>query len=257
MKHIILILVFISSLTAGVLSSQLISVDEKTSTANIKIDKIDIGMSGFISHEIVEGHSVILKNIEVLSFDTVSKIATLKMTSYDALRNNSLPKGKWKVEVGDTAILAFGYTRGVLIAPDAEIYYRITRSVKDLQWVHPDIFATILSFHGHPTPLREDFKNLSISNSIGLIFLFLDQKLYTVDSKSFKILNISDAPLKQTEIKLPFYSRVDEIEANWFGAGSSELEHYELHYFKLLSKANPENTKLKEAIKSFKMKAKK
>ena len=242
---------------AGVVKSPLVSIDEQNSLATIKINKIDMGMSGFISHIIADGHSVILKNIEVISYDKQSKIATLKMTPYDALRNNSLPSGRWSVKVGDTAILAFGYTRGVLIAPNDEIYYRITKSVKHLQWVHPDIFATILSFNGHPTPLREDFKKLSIATSVGLVFFFLDEKLYTVDSKSFKILNVTDAHLKQESIKLPFFSRVDNIEANWFGAGNDELEVYEPYYFGLLSEANPENEKLKEAIKNFNMKAKK
>ncbi|WP_324172205.1 plasminogen-binding N-terminal domain-containing protein [Sulfurimonas sp.] len=257
MKHIILILVFVSSLMAGVVKSPLISIDEHRNIATIKIKKIDIGMSGFISHNVDDSHSVILKNIEVISFDKESEIATLKMTPYDALRNNSLPKGKWKVKVGDTAILAFGYTRGVLIAPNDEIYYRIIRSIKNLQWVHPDIFATILSFNGHPTPLREDFTKLSIATSVGLIFFFLDEKLYTADSKSFKILNITDAPLKQSKVKLPFFSRVDKIEANWFGDGSDELETYESYYFGLLSEANPNNKELKKAINNFNTKAEK
>lgn len=257
MKHIIFILVFVSSLIAGVVKSPIISIDEHLDIATIKINKIDIGMSGFISHHIDDSHSVILKNIEVISFDKESKIATLKMSPYDALRNNSLPIGRWSVKVGDTAILAFGYTRGILIAPNDEIYYRITRSIKDLQWIHPDIFATILSFNGHPTPLREDFTKLSIATSVGLVFFFLDEKLYTADSKSFKILNVTDAPLKQTKTKLPFFSRVDEIEANWFGDGSNELEVYEAYYFELLSEANPNNEELKKAIKNFNMKAEK
>ncbi|MDA3909406.1 MAG: plasminogen-binding N-terminal domain-containing protein, partial [Sulfurimonas sp.] len=148
MKYIILVLVLALQLSAGVVKSSLISVDKQSNIATIKVEKIDVGMSGFISHKIAQDHTVILKNIVVIDFDDKNKIATLKMSPYDALKNNALPSGRWTVEVGDEAVLAFGYTRGMLISPSEEIYHRITRSVKTLQWVHPDIFATVLSFNG-------------------------------------------------------------------------------------------------------------
>ncbi|MDA3907722.1 MAG: plasminogen-binding N-terminal domain-containing protein, partial [Sulfurimonas sp.] len=196
---------------------------------------------------------VILKNIVVIDFDDKNKIATLKMSPYDALKNNALPSGRWSVKAGDEAILAFGYTRGMLISPNEDIYHRITRSVKDLQWVHPDIFATVLSFNGHPTPLREDFTKFSISTSVGLVFIYLEKKLFTIDAKSFKILTITDAELKQDNTQLPFYTRVEEIDAAWWGEGSSKLESYEPYYYELLTKANPNNKELQKIVKNFKL----
>ncbi len=251
MKYIVLVLFFTLGLMAGVVKSPLISVDEEKSIATIEIDKIDVGMSGFIVHSLSKEHTVILKNITVTHYDAKSKIATLKMSQYNALKNSALPNGNWKVEVGDIAILAIGYTRGLLVAPNYEIYNRITRSAKNLQWVHPDIFATILSFNGHPTPLREDFVKFSISSSVGLVFLYLNEKLFTVDSRSFKILNITDANLEQKSTDLPFYTRVDEIDAAWWGEGSSELESYEPYYYELLAEANPNHQELKKLIDNF------
>ncbi|MEA1892831.1 MAG: plasminogen-binding N-terminal domain-containing protein [Campylobacterota bacterium] len=257
MKYIVLVLILTMQLFGAVVKSPIISVDEENNQATIEIDRIDVGMSGFIVHKVSKKHAVILKNIVVKSYDAQSKKAIVEMAPYDALRNNALPDGRWVVEVGDMAVLAFGYTRGVLIAPSEEIYHRITRRGASLQWVHPDIFATLLSFNGHPTPLREDFTKLSIAVSVGLIFLYLDEKLYTVDSKSFKILNITDAPLKQESAELPFYTRVEEIDAAWWGAGSSELESYEPYYFELLSEANPDSEVLQRLIEKFNKKAKK
>jgi len=236
---------------AGVVKSPIVSVDEQNSQATIKIDKIDVGMSGFIVHKVSSEQSIILKNIVVSSYDKDSKIATLDMSTFDALRNNALPSGKWSVSAGDEAILAFGYTRGLLIAPNEDIYHRVTRSVKKLQWVHTDLFATTLSFNGHPTPLREDFTKFSIATSVGLVFIYLDEKLFTLDAKSFKILNITDASLKQEETQLPFYTRVEEIDAAWWGEGSSKLKSYEPHYYELLSKANPDNKELERLIKKY------
>jgi hypothetical protein len=117
--------------------------------------------------------------------------------------------------------------------------------------VHIDIFATIISYRGHPTPLKEDFNAMNLASSVGLLFIYLDKKLYTVDIKTFVILSISDAPLVQDTLQLPFYSRVEKIEANWWGEGSNELEVYEPYYFELLKEYNPQNKVLLENIEKF------
>lgn len=249
MKFIFLFLVMVSGLVASLVKSPLVSVDLENEIATIKIAKIDVGMSGFIVHALSDRHSVILKSVVVESFDKTSQIATLKMSKYDALTHSALPSGKWKVEVGDSAVLAFGYTRAFLVAPSEEIYHRITTATKDLQWIHPDIFATILSFNGHPTPLKEDFLRLSRATSVGLVFFYLNERLFTVDIKSFKILNISDAPLVQDSVMLPFYMRVTEIEEAWWGEGSDPLEDYAPHYYSLLVKFNNTNRELFNIVK--------
>ena len=172
MKRIILFLIIGVNLIAGVIKSPLLTYDEENSIATIKVNKVDVGMSGFVVHNIAPNHNSILKSVVVSSFDKESQIATLRLGDYVGLRNNALPTGKWKVRVGDTVVLAFGYTSALLIAPSEEIYYRISKSVK-IQWLHPDIFATILSFQGHPTPLKEDFVIMSYASSVGLIFMYI------------------------------------------------------------------------------------
>ena len=107
------------------------------------------------------------------------------------LQTDALPNGTWNVEKGDTAILAFGYKRAFLISPNENIYYRITKSAKNIDWIHPDIFATILSLNGHPTPLKSDFTQMSQTASVGILFFYLNHKLFTLDARSFTILNIS------------------------------------------------------------------
>ena len=249
MKRIVLLLLLVLELVASTIKAPILTIDEKNQEATIAIDKIDVGMSGFIVHTLDKDHASILNNVVVSAYDKESKIATLKMSSYDGLRNNALPTGEWKSEVGDTAILAFGYTRALLIAPSEEIYHRISKSV-NIQWIHPDIFATVLSFCGHPTPLKEDFAAMSSATSVGLTFLYINQKVFTLDAKSFMILSVSDAPLEQKETSLPFYSRVQEIGANWWGEGSNDLEAYEPHYYELLVASNAKNKTLYNVIKN-------
>ena len=245
MKYITLFLICALSLFAGVVKTPIISVDNVNNLVTVEVNKIDIGVSGFLVHRLSEKTSSILKSLEVVAYNEETGIATLKMARFDSLQQNSLPTGKWNVEVGDIAILAYGYTRALLIAPNEEIYYRITKATKQVHWLHPDIFTTLLSFNGHPTPLKSDFIGMSNATSVGLIFFYLHQKLFTVDAKSMKVINISDATLNQTEVKLPFYSRIDEIDAAWFGEGNDVLEEYEPYYCNMLIENNPSNKEIK------------
>jgi hypothetical protein len=242
----------LSSVYGSVLKSTVLSVDHEENVATIKIDKIDVGMSGFVVHKLDKDHSTIAKSVVVESFS--DGVAVLKLDDFTELKNTALPSGKWLVQEGDTVIMAFGYSRALLVAPNSEIYNRITKSARDLQWLHPDIFATILSINGHPTPLKEDFEHMASSSYIGLIFIYLDGNLYTLDAKTFKVLNTSEVSLEQKGEMLPFYSRVEEIDANWFGEGSDELEDYEPHYYELLIEHNPDNDMLKKSYESFKQK---
>jgi hypothetical protein len=50
----------------------------------------------------------------------------------------------------------------------------------------------------------------------------------------------------------PFYTRVEKIDANWWGAGSSEMETYAPHYYELLVEANKKNKQFYEIVKSHK-----
>ncbi|WP_373069688.1 plasminogen-binding N-terminal domain-containing protein [Sulfurimonas sp.] len=249
MKYIFTLMFLLSSIYGSVLKSTIASVDHENDTATMKVEKIDVGMSGFVVHKLDKDHSSIVKSAVVESFK--DSVAVLKLSDFEDLSNTALPSGKWIIKEGDTVIMAFGYKRALLIAPTSEIYNKITKSASDIQWLHPDIFATILSINGHPTPLKEDFDHMTSSSYIGLIFIYLDSKLYTLDAKSFKILHTSDVSLEQKKDMLPFYSRVEEIDANWFGEGSDELEDYEPHYYELLIEYNPEDETLKKAYEAY------
>ena len=249
MRYIFLALLLAYELLGGIIKAPILSIDDTSSMITVKVESISVGVTGFVVHSLAPNHTTILKSVEVVAYDPKSKLATLKMSEFNTLRNNALPTGEWQVKVGDGVELAFGYTRALLVAPSEEIYHQVTKAVKT-QWIHPDIFATILSYRGHPTPLKEDFMAMNIATSSGLLFIYLNKKLFTVDMKSFKILSINDAPLVQDSVKLPFYSRIEEIEANWWGEGSDELTSYEPHYYELLAEYNPRDEKLYSIIKN-------
>jgi hypothetical protein len=243
MKYLFILLFITAELMAAMVKAPIVSVDDSKNSAEIQIDHIDVGISGFVVHHIAPEHSAIIKNAVVKSFNEANKTAVVEMSDFHLLDNDSVPKGIWKIEKGDTVELAFGYSRSLLITPNEEIYHQISKSI-NTQWIHPDLFATVLSFRGHPTPLKEDFAAMSDATSTGLLFIFLDKKIYTVDMKSFHILSISDAPLEEKKVHLPFYTRVENIAANWFGKGSDKMTSYAPHYYELLLENNKENKEL-------------
>lgn len=248
MRYLLLFLTLHFIGLAGSISEPIIGVNGDKVTINI--DNADVGMSGFVVKHIDNEHSAILKNAVVESFDKVTKTATLKLSDYDDLKQTALANGKWDVAVGDKVILASDYSRAMLIAPNEEIYYRITRALPTLEWVDPDLFATMLSMNGHPTPLKADFDGMCKVSSVGLLYFYIHENLFTLDCKTMSILQITPAPLKQESLQLPFYSRVKEINANWFGEGSDKLKAYDPYYYGLLVKNNPKNKQLYDLIKN-------
>ena len=233
---------------AGVISKSVVSVDKDSAT--ITIDNVDVGISGFIVKHIDKDHSYIIKSVLVTKFDKESKTATLHFSDYNELEQNSLPTGKWNVQVGDEVILAFGYSRALMIAPNEDIYYHVTKALPTLEWVHPDLFASILSHNGHPTPLKKDFQEMCQISAVGLLYMYVHENLFTIDCKSMSILSIAVAPLKQQSLQLPFYSRVSSINANWFGKGSDKLKSYDPYYYELLVQSNPTNKEYYNLIKN-------
>jgi len=243
------ILTFITlSLFADLIKTDILDV--KGDIAVVKLDNVQLGVSGFIVREFSSEHSSIIANAKIKYYDKTTHYAEIEFTPYNGLVQNSLPSGKWSVEDGDKLILAFGYSRSLLIAPNEEIYDFITSRIKSVTWMHPDEFATFLSYRGHPTPLKEDIADFCTLTSAGLAYIFTHKTLFTLDCQSLTLLQITDAPVPSKEAtQLPFYSRISEIREAWWGEGSSELESYN-YYIELMVEHNNNNKKLFEYIQS-------
>lgn len=249
MRELILLLLMSFALEANIIKAKIQSVDYDNGVATINIADLKAGMSGFLVHVLDNGNSIILNTTTIKEYDPKNKISKISIEEFNMFNSASLPTSKWKIEAGDYAIFAFGYDKALLIAPTEEIYDRVSEA-SNVTWTHPDIFATILSRNGHPTPLRSDFAQFSEETLTGIVFLYLNKRVYTIDAKTFKILAISEAKLAQDKVMLPFYSRVEKIEAAWWGDGSSKLEKYEPYYYELLIKANKNNKELFDIVNS-------
>jgi len=227
--------------------SQIISINPDEKRIYIKpVTGAQVGMYGLIIKSFDTSHSTALSWVEVLSITAES--IEVKTTPIVALEQSALPSGTWEPKLGDKVTLGYNYHRALLISPNASVYKKISSFHKQRRWVHPDIFASVLSSNGHPSPLIEDFKSTCRANNIGLIGFVLKNSFVTVDCQSFKIIEVKSSTLDTTEVQLPFYTRVSQIEANWFGEGSNELTEYTPYYTKLLAKSNPDNAWLQSFI---------
>ena len=251
MHFFILFFLLPFTLFAGSVSAPLLSVDKESAT--VKIPMTNKGVSGFIVRHFTDQHNAILANAVVTGYDKETGIADLELSEYTGLRQNSLPNGIWTPQAGDEAVLGFAYSRALLIAPTDEIYHTITSRIPSLEWTHPDIFATFLSYRGHPTPIKEDISDFCTTTSSGLLYIYLQNSLFTMDCKSLTLLQIAPASMDRGEEKLPFYFRFEEIDAAWWGEGSDRLESYDPYYFGLIAENNAENELFNHYIKKNKI----
>ena len=249
-KQFFLLVLLSLSAWAGELHLSLQSVSADGETGHIKTARVEPGVSGFVVRHFTKEHSAIIANAVASAYDETAGILDVAFSDYTGLRQNSLPRGTWTPAPGDEVVLAFAYGRGILIAPTREIYRKLTERITTVDWMHPDMLATYLSYQGHPTPLKKDLAGFCNVATTGLLFLYLDDSLMTLDCQSLSVLQITKGELAYKAPQLPFYSRVEQIDANWFGEGSDELENYEPYYLELLVENNPHSQKLYDFIQS-------
>ena len=233
---------------ASSITAPLLEVEKDRAT--IIAENLREGMSGFVVRAFDATHSTIIANARVEQLNPSNGRAILKLSEYDGLRQNSLPSGNWVPKPSDTAVLAYDYERALLIAPNDDAYDAITKSIPGVEWIHPDNFATYLSYEGHPTPLVEDFKRYCTANSVGLLYIQSAQSLFTLDCKSFALLQTTPSINKTTTEQTPFFTRIPTIRAAWWGEGSSRLDSYEPYYLEQIALKNSKNKELYELYKA-------
>lgn len=241
-------LISFSILCASPITTPLLTIEGKR--AAIEAPELRAGMSGFIVRKFDATHSMIIANARVEQTNPANNRAVVYISEYDGLRQNALPSGKWSPKVSDEAVLAYDYGRALLIAPDADTYDSITKSISGIEWIHPDNYATFLSHEGHPTPLVEDFHDYCTANSVGLLYIQSAQTLFTLDCKNFTLLEITPSLQKNEKSQNPFFTNISKIRAAWWGKGSSRLDGYEPYYLEQIALNNPKNQKLYELYKA-------
>jgi len=207
--------------------SQILSINKNRAI----IEDIDapIGSSGIVIHHFDKNHATIVAAAKLISKNEI------EFKIFSALKQEALPTPNIKPKVGDEVILNYLYDRGLIISPNFSTYKEIKNLHKDIEWIHPDLFAAELSKNKNPTPTKKDFKKFCEDYSVGILYFAIKNRGYFVDCYSFNKLSSEKIINNDKDIQTPFYSRVKEIETNWFNFyGNDKITNYNKYYKNLL-----------------------
>lgn len=229
MIKLLLIFLFLST-TLMAKNYKILEVREHT----LLIEKNDwaVGSSGLLIHNVNTQHSTVSSRVEVISHEKNS--TTIKFINFDDLKQEALPTLNTKISTNDTVQLGWLHNRVLVIAPTQNSYQLVQKGQQDKTFINSDLFALHLSKEGHPTPLKEDLQSFCRNYDIGIIEFVIADTVYQVDAYTFTVLETIEAKFPQTKQSLPFFSHVKDINADWWGAGSGTLSHYENYYLSLL-----------------------
>ena len=207
--------------------TKILKTDGKS--AVIPPQNLPIGTSGIVIHSFNPNLRSIVARAILVAPDRI------KFEVFDALAQDSLPRPNIKPQPGDRVILGYLDDRAVIIAPNFSTYQKLSEEFGGYELLHPDLFAAELSKAKHPAPTREDFKNFCNKFALSTIFLALDDRTLQLDCYSFTPLQSYDIKADRQNLKLPFYSRIKEIESSIFDFfGDNEIKDYFDYYKKLV-----------------------
>ncbi len=187
----------------------------KEDEAIINIPNLRIGQSAVIQHHYTNSQNLLIANAHVISSN--DKSSTLKLTPFLDLKQNALPTSNRKAKNGDIAIVNYLYDTSLIIAPTQNAFFATRAKYRDNNFLHSDLFASQLKIKKEPLPSKQTIQNFAIAQNIGTLFFIIDNYVYIVDTKTFAILEKESISYNLAEDKImPFYTRVEKIEANAF-----------------------------------------
>ena len=235
-KAVLIFSIIISTLSANGLfkeyKSQILSIKGNQAIINDSNDIVK-GSSGIVIHKFNDTTSSIIARVSVI--DKSNGKATLRFSTYSALKQTALPLPGITPAVGDSVILNYLYDRALIVVPNYKIYSKITKHFKNITWVHPDILGAYLAQEYKPNPDRKTFRTMCQQNVASLIFFALDQESVFVDCNNFKIIKKLQGD-RVTTVQLPFYTRVKKIDASWFSFSSSKMDSYSDYYKRMINR---------------------
>jgi len=209
------------------------NIQDNKSTINV--GNLIVGQSGIVVHIYDNDKRLIVSNAKVISSN--SNTSVVEFFKFDDLKQDALPTSKREVEIGDVLVLNYMYNSSLLITPTQDSFQSVRDNFKLNNFIHSDIFAAKLKVNNKPYPTKEDFQSFAIEQNLGTIFFALNNKVYIVDTKTFTILDSYSFAYENSEIKMPFYTRVEEIEESIldfsFFSDKKEL-NYDEYYKRIL-----------------------
>ena len=205
--------------------------DVTTTTAKINITNLNVGHTGVIIKEI-DDNTLITKVAQVIKSD--NKNSTIEFLDDNILPQNAIPTTKLVPKNGDKFILNHLYETSLLIVPNTKAKNNVKELYPNQNFLSEDFFAAHLKIIKQPIPEKETISNFAQSQQIGTIFIVVKNKLYIVDSITFKIVDTVTLDYNDESTNVPFLTKIENIEQGLLDFGDDEIEDYNTYYLKLL-----------------------
>ena len=212
--------------------TKLLDASESSATITDSPD-IVVGASGVVIHRFDAKTATIISRVDVVS--KANGKAVLRFDKFNMLSQGAFPDTGVKPTAGDDVVINYLYDRAIIIAPNQTTFTAITKQYADITWVHPDIVAGYLTKLYRPNPDRAIFQEACYQNSASVIFFAIQGKGYFVDCHNFNTIH-TIAITPSSDIELPFYSRIKNIDTSWFSWSSANIPDYNTYYTALLRK---------------------
>ncbi len=245
-KKLFILLAFVVSLFAkndfgDMLASSIINIDENDKNIAYVIDLgFKIGESGLIVRWFDSEHaSVAAKAVVVDIKEGKAKVAFEEFANVD---NNTFPKAIISPRKGDEVLFRNFYDRGVIIAPNQELYDKVKGAYKNTVWVHPDLLASDLVIANRNRIQKNDIRKFCAAYDVGIVYIVNMNKGEAYDCQSFKVVKqdyITGRVEKKEQI-FPFYSRFGSLEGGWLNAGLGSKPNYYIYYDQMLETKDTE-----------------
>jgi hypothetical protein len=219
-KFLLLLLTSYALLAEGLPQSITTTIKSIDAKGEITLSaSVPEGISGIVVHNYGNGLSAITGSV------ITTKNSKAKLSRYSAILHENIPNIQTKSKVGDRVVLGNFYNNALLIAPNAKLYEKLTKTFKKT-WIHPDMYA--LDFmHGKNSAITFDnLEEFAKKNQIGLVVVVAKEKLLIIDPISKKIIGQQPFSEKVTEPMKPFFARFEQIDTSPFGFSKVVLTDY-------------------------------
>lgn len=233
MKKLILVLLAVLSMAFARDRAELTvtSVGSDGRSATLKGDNVQKGATGIVITKLDDNKNTIVASVVALSSGNE---VNAKFEVLTELAQDALPRAVIHPKIGDKVVFYSFDDRSTVIAKNQADYQKIVSS-ENKTWLHPDLFAAMLTQERIGEPKKKDFAEYCKKYSVGTIYFAVKDKVYVTDCLSFDILDVkSFTPETSKEFASPFFKRTGEIETGYLGMFKDSVKDYEAYYSKLL-----------------------
>jgi hypothetical protein len=210
-----------------------VSIGSDGRSAILKGDDVQKGATGILVTKLDDSKNTIVASVVALTSGSEVQARFEVLTD---LAQDALPRAVIFPKVGDKAVFYSFDNRSMVIAKNQSDYQRVVGS-ESKTWLHPDVFAALLTQQRVGEPKATHFAELCKKYSMGTIYFAIRDRVYITDCQSFEVLE--ERPFSSEnakEFESPFYKRIGEIETGYLGMMKESVKDYDSYYLRLLGK---------------------